>query len=147
MSKFEIDFSSLEAYQKKLEELGRKGTRIETKALEESADIILDEMVDRCPERSHEAIKHLKKDKIRKIKGIRTIKIGVNKADNDEAYYLKFYEYGTTAHTYTAGGYFKGATIKHPGQIARPFMRPAFEKKKKEALNKTMEIIREELKL
>ena len=49
MSKFEIDFSCLEKYQKKLEELGRKGTRIETKALEESADIILDEMVKRLP--------------------------------------------------------------------------------------------------
>ena len=146
MSKFEIDFSCLEKYQKKLEELGRKGTRIETKALEESADIILDEMVKRCPERSHEAIKHLKKDKIRKIKGVRTIKIGVNKSDNDEAYYLKFYEYGTSAHTYKAGGYFKGATIKHPGQIARPFMRPAFEKKKGEALEKTKQIIKEELR-
>lgn len=142
MSRTGVDFSCIEELQEKLNRMGKKVNTLENKALNEAADIILDEMVNKCPIRTGEAKKHLKKDKIRKIKGVKTIKIGVNKEDNSEAYYLKFYEYGATPHTFTAGGKYKGAIINHPGQIARPFMRPAFENKKDEALDKTVEIIK-----
>lgn len=124
----ELDFSCIDDYRRKLEELGRKGTNIEKKALEEGSEPILKEMIDNCPVRTGKAKKHLKKSKPKKEKGIVTIKIGVNKEDNSEAFYLKFSEWGTSR------------------QIARPFMRPAFERKKEEGLEITKKVIREELR-
>ena len=124
----ELDFSCIDDYRKKLEALGRKGTRIENKALEEGAEPILQEMVKNCPVRTGKAKKHLTKSKPKKEKGIQIVKIGVQKSDNSEAFYLKFYEWGTSK------------------QIARPFMRPAFENKRKEALEITKGIIREEIR-
>ena len=123
-----LDFSCIDDYRRKLEELGRKGTSIEKKALEEGAEPILQEMINNCPVRTGKAKKHLKKSKPKKEKGIQTIKIGVNKGDNSEAFYLKFSEWGTSK------------------QVARPFMRPAFERKREEGLEITKKVIREELR-
>lgn len=128
----DIDFSSIENFQKKLEEMGRKGSSIENKALLAGAEIINKEIVKNAPERkkgSQHSKEKLTISKVKSEKGIKVVKVGVQKDDNSEAFYLKFYEYGTSK------------------QIARPFMRPAFEKKKKEALNKTHEVIKEGLGL
>lgn len=128
-----IDYSSLEDFQKKIEEMGRKGSRIENKALLEGAEIINKEIVKNAPVRkkgSKGSKKYLKVSKVTKEKGAKVVKIGVSKADNSEAFYLKFYEYGTSR-----------------GQVARPFMRPAFERKRKEASEATKEVIRKELGL
>ena len=86
-------------------------------------------MIEKCPVRTGKARSHLKLSKPKKLKGVKTIKIGVNKEDNSEAFYLKFYEYGTSR-----------------GQIARPFMRPAFENKRKEGISKMAEVIRREMR-
>lgn len=123
-----IDFSCIDDYRRELEALGRKGTSIEKKALEEGAEPILQEMINNCPVRTGKAKKHLKKSKPKKEKGIQTIKIGVNKGDNSEAFYLKFSEWGTSK------------------QVARPFMRPAFERKREEGLEITKKVIREGLR-
>ena len=124
-----LDFSCIDDYRRKLEELGRKGTNIEKKALEEGAEPILNEIIKNCPVRTGKAKKHLKISKPKKEKGRLVVKIGVNKEDNSEAFYLKFYEWGTSR-----------------GQVAIPFMRPAFENKKKEALEITKKVRREELR-
>lgn len=128
----EIDFSCIEEYKKKLEEMGRKGSQLENKALTESAEIILDEMkkTTRFEDRSGKLREGLKVDKPKKVKGIKTVKIGVTKEDNSEIFYAKFLEYGTSR-----------------GVVARPFMRPAFEKKRKEALKKMENILRGALKV
>ena len=123
-----LDFSCIDDYRRKLEELGRKGTSIEKKALEEGAEPILQEMINNCPVRTGKAKKHLKKSKPKKEKGRLVVKIGVNKEDNSEAFYLKFSEWGTSK------------------QVARPFMRPAFERKREEGLEITKKVIREGLR-
>ena len=145
MSSTGLDFSCIDKLQDELKKMGKKADKIERKAIEKGAEPILNEMINNCPYRSGKAQKYLKISKPQKQKGRIIVKIGVNKEDNSEAYYLKFYEYGTSAHTYKASGIFKGATIRHPGQVARPFMRPAFENKKNEALEITAKIIKEEL--
>lgn len=129
MSNFEVDFSCIDSLEKKATEMGKKGNKIINKALDVGADIILDEMVKRCPERTGKAKKYLKKSKVKIKKGEKYINIGVNKEDNSEAFYLKFYEWGTSR-----------------GQIARPFMRPSFEDKKDEALKATTRVMKEGIK-
>ena len=142
----EIDFSCLNNLQEKLNEMGKKGAKLENKALEASADIILKEMVNKCPVRTGQARRLKKKSKVKKSKGEKSIKIGIQKEDNSDAYYLKFYEYGTSPHSFTAGGMTKGSKIHHTGQVARPFMRPALEKKRKEALEVAVNIMKEVLR-
>lgn len=129
MSNFDLDFSCIEEFQGKIEKLGKKVSKIEDKALEAGAEPILQEMISKCPVRTGKARSHLKASKPKKIKGVKTVKIGINKEDNSEAFYLKFYEYGTSR-----------------GQIARPFMRPAFENKRKKGISEMAEVIRKELK-
>ena len=129
MSSINFDFSCIDKLQDELREMGRKGINIEKKALEEGAEPILNEIIKNCPVRTGKAKKHLKISKPKKEKGRLVVKIGVNKEDNSEAFYLKFYEWGTSR-----------------GQVAIPFMRPAFENKKKEALEITKKVIMEELR-
>ena len=128
MSDFEIDFSCIDKLQKKVSEMGKKSNKLTNKALNAGADVILDEMVKRCPVRTGKAKKNLKKSKVKSKKGEKYINIGINKEDNSEAFYLKFYEWGTSR-----------------GQIARPFMRPTFENKKAEALKETVKVMKEGL--
>ena len=64
------------------------------------------------------------------------------KAGNKKAWYWRFVEYGTAAHTIKAkgngilsfGGFF-GRSVAHPGAVAKPFMRPALDTKANEAIN------------
>lgn len=124
-----LDFSDLDKLQKRLDEMGRKGSTLENKALLAGAEVINKEVVKNAPERTGHAKKYLKVSKVSKEKGIKVVKIGISKGDNSEAFYLKFHEYGTSK------------------MAARPFMRPAFERKRKEALEKTYEVIKEGLGL
>ena len=127
--KVDIDFSDIDRLQERLNEIGKKGAKLENEALLAGAEIINKEVVNNAPEKTGKAKKYLKVSKVTKEKGIKIVKIGISKADNSEAFYLKFHEYGTSK------------------MSARPFMRPAFERKKKEALEKTYEIIRNGLEL
>lgn len=125
----DLDFSDIDKLQKKLDEMGRKGSILENKALLAGAEVINKEVVKNAPERTGHAKKYLKVSKVSKEKGIKVVKVGISKGDNSEAFYLKFHEYGTSK------------------MAARPFMRPAFERKRKEALEKTYEVIKEGLGL
>lgn len=125
----ELDFSDIEKFQKRLEELGRKGSKIENEALIAGAKVINDEIIKNAPERTGKAKTHLKVNPVKKEKGIKVVKVGITREDNSQAFYLKFHEYGTSK------------------MSARPFMRPAFERKKKEALEKTHQVIRKGLGL
>ncbi len=123
----EIDFSCILKYQKKLEEMGRRGVKIENEALTAGAEIILKEMKNTSSfsDRTEKLRKGLEISKPQKIQGVKTVKIGIQKDDNSSIFYGKFIEYGTSR-----------------GIVAKPFMRPAFENKRKEALEKTKEVIR-----
>lgn len=64
-------------------------------------------------------------------------------------------EFGTKAHRIVvkskktladaAAAKFFGKSVKHPGISARPFMRPAFETKKVEAVNRIADVLREKI--
>lgn len=125
----DLDFSDIDKLQKRLDEMGRKGSILENKALLAGAEVINKEVVKNAPERTGHAKKYLKVSKVSKEKGVKVVKVGISKGDNSEAFYLKFHEYGTSK------------------MAARPFMRPAFERKRKEALEKTHEVIKEGLGL
>lgn len=125
----DLDFSDIDKLQKRLDEMGRKGSILENKALLAGAEVINKEVVKNAPERTGHAKKYLKVSKVSKEKGIKVVKVGISKGDNSEAFYLKFHEYGTSK------------------MAARPFMRPAFQRKRKEALEKTHEVIKEGLGL
>lgn len=131
---FQVDYSCIDTLQDKLKEMGNKGSRIENEALLAGAKIINAEIIANAPVRkkgkSQNSKQYLKVAEVSKSKGIKVVKIGVSKEDNTQAFYLKFYEYGTSR-----------------GQIARPFMRPAFERKRKEAFEKTHEVIKRGLGL
>ena len=109
--------------------MGRKGSILENKALLAGAEVINKEIVKNAPERTGHAKKFLKISKVSKEKGMKVVKVGISKGDNSEAFYLKFHEYGTSK------------------MVARPFMRPAFERKRKEALEATHKVIKEGLGL
>lgn len=125
----ELDFSDMEKLQKRLDEMQRKGSILENKALLAGAEVINKEIVKNAPERTGNAKKYLKVSKVSKEKGTKVVKVGISKGDNSEAFYLKFHEYGTSK------------------MAATPFMRPAFEKKRKEALETTHRVIKEGLRL
>lgn len=117
MNKSELDFSCLDDIYKKLDEMGETGKEAEGGALKKGANIMFSEILARCP---HSDVNHihakekLKIGKLQTSKGRKFIKIGIQRDDSSEIYYLKFVEYGT---------------CKQP---ARPFMRPAMESKQKE---------------
>lgn len=125
----ELDFSDIDKLQQRLDEMGRKGTTLENKALIAGAEVINKEVIKNAPERTGHAKKFLKVSKVSKEKGVKIVKVGISKGDNSEAFYLKFHEYGTSK------------------MSARPFMRPAFERKRKEALEVTHKIMKEGLGL
>ena len=59
-------------------------------------------------------------------------------------------EFGTAAHTVksakvvlTNQSAFFGKVVRHPGTMARPFMRPAYDTKKIEAINAAKRVLRE----
>ena len=125
----ELDFSDIEKFQKRLEEIGKKGSKLENEALLAGAEVLNKEVIKNTPEKTGKAKKYLKVSKVTKEKGIKVVKVGISREDNSEAFYLKFHEFGTSK------------------MSARPFMRPAFERKRKEALEKTHEVIRKGLGL
>jgi len=124
-----LDFSDINKLQKRLDEIRRKGTTLENKALVAGAKVINDEILNNAPRATGFSSKYLKLHPVRKVKGIKVVKIGIGREDNSWAFYLKFHEYGTSK------------------MVARPFMRPAFERKRKEAFEKTHEVIRKGLGL
>ena len=91
MSSTGLDFSCIDKLQDELKKMGKKADKIERKAIEKGAEPILNEMINNCPYRSGKAQKYLKISKPQKQKGRIIVKIGVNKEDNSEDYYLKFY--------------------------------------------------------
>lgn len=80
-----------------------------------------------------------------------TVTVSV-KAGNKVAYYAHMVEYGTRpheelpsgAHSLFMAGLFK-AQISHPGAVAKPFMRPAFDNNAQAALEAAADYMRERI--
>lgn len=124
MASMELD--GLDNLLKRVEDMGKAGTRVENTALKKAGEVILEEAkaTSSFHDRSGKLRKGLKVSGIRSADGRKFVLVGIQKGDNSNIFYGKFLEFGTSK------------------MIARPFMGPAYESKKKEAT----EIIKNELK-
>ena len=140
----DLEFKGFEELTAKLVEKGKNISRIENKALKESAKVLLDEIKRRAP-RSQNLRKNPKSGKhtwrtgehaadnisISRVNtdkyGNKNVFVGVEKGDTSPYFYMKFLEWGTS-------------TI-----MATPFVLPAKEAKKAEVFKKQEEVLRKEL--
>nr|WP_207794467.1 HK97-gp10 family putative phage morphogenesis protein [Clostridium botulinum] len=109
---------------RKIEDIGKAGTRIENKALKKAGELIVEEAKNNVPFRKGKLKEGLKVSGVRKKNGNKFVLAGIQKGDNSKIFYGKFLEFGTSK------------------MKARPFMGPAYESKKEEA----KEVIKEELR-
>ena len=114
----EIELQGMQELLNSLTELGRRGSRIENKALLAAAKPILDEATSTSAfnDVSGEGRAGLKISRVRSKGDTKHVLIGIEKGDISEIFYMKFLEFGTS---------------KMP---ARPFLQPAYESKKGEAI-------------
>ena len=109
---------------KRVEDMGKVGTRAENKALKKAGQVIVDEAKKNVPVKTGKLKEGLKVSGIRKKNGNKYVLAGIQKGDNSKIFYGKFLEFGTSK------------------MGAKPFMAPAYESKKKEA----KEVIKQELR-
>lgn len=102
---------------KRLTEMDKKGNAIANTALRTAAGPVMNDMVERAPKRRGRGKEAIKVGRISTLKGGKVISIGIHKAERDDGLHMYYQEYGTS---------------RHP---AHPFIRPAFESKKKEAFD------------
>ena len=126
-----IELQGLGELQKRIEELGRKGSRIENEALRKAAEPILDDAkrTSAFHDQSGDLRKGLKISKVKKLSGTKYVLVGIEKGDNSNIYYGKFLEWGTSK------------------MSARPFLGPSYEKNKKEVIETLKEELRKGLGL
>lgn len=139
-----MEIDGMGQIQAKIAALGRKGSRIENKALRGGGEILRDAISDRAPRSVHprqpapdtqlwrtgeHAADHITMSRVKTIYGMKVVDVGINKGDNSEYFYLKFFEWGTS---------------KMPAQ---PFMAPAFEESHTAVVDKMKAILRDGLGL
>ncbi|APH24629.1 HK97-gp10 family putative phage morphogenesis protein [Clostridium botulinum] len=122
MASMELD--GMDNLIRKIEDIGKAGTRIENKALKKAGELIVEEAKNNVPFRKGKLKEGLKVSGVRKKNGNKFVLAGIQKGDNSKIFYGKFLEFGTSK------------------MKARPFMGPAYESKKEEA----KEVIKEELR-
>lgn len=105
-----LEVDGLELIQKRINELGKKGQRIENKALREGAEIVRAKVSEQAPRSNkprkatsgtqswrtgEHAADHITASRIKKVNGSKVIEVGISRSDNSHYFYLKFHEYGT----------------------------------------------------
>ena len=115
----ELEVKGMQELLNKLTELGKKGSRIENKALLAAAKPILDAATSTNVFRdiTGKGRAGLKISRVKSKGDTKTVLIGIEKNDISEIFYMKFIEFGTSKMT------------------ARPFLQPAYEANKSEAMN------------
>ena len=123
----EIKLEGMNELLDQLEKLGRKGARIENDALKKAGEIVKESIEDKAPERegSGNLKRSIEVSKIKIKEGQKIVEVG----PNDDGFYGKFLEFGTTK------------------MAAQPFMGPGFEAVKDEAVEAIKDTIREGLGL
>jgi HK97 gp10 family phage protein len=118
----------LQELQAKLDVLPTKlAKRILRPSLEDAGAIIQQAMGVRAPRESGNLTTHIGLKVVVHNDLDASVKVGPDKS----AWYGMYAELGTAPHTETSKN---GKTWTHPGEPARPFMRPAFEESKDAAL-------------
>jgi HK97 gp10 family phage protein len=124
-----ITLEGLQALTEQIEKLGLNKKSIIRNGLQQGAEILRDDMVKRI-KKSDKKHKHLRENipiTISTKNENYQATIGFEKSDNSDFFYAKFLEWGT------------------PKMLARPFMQPAFNSKKKKAFDKLVKTVREAL--
>jgi HK97 gp10 family phage protein len=134
----EIELQGMQELLDQLTALGRRGARIENKALLAAAKPILDEAVMNAPIRTGGGAAGLAISRVKTKGDEKHVLIGIEKADMSEIFYMKFIEFGSSPHRIIRNGVGRD----HPGTNAEPFLGPAYESKKGEAIS----ILKEEFR-
>ena len=113
-----IELQGMQELMNRLTELGKRGSRIENKALLAAAKPILDDAVatNVFTDKSGKGRAGLKISRVKTKGDTKTVLIGIEKGDISEIFYMKFIEFGTSK------------------MAARPFLQPAYERNKGEAI-------------
>ncbi|PEL58824.1 HK97-gp10 family putative phage morphogenesis protein [Bacillus toyonensis] len=139
-----VDLLGFDRLMSELEQMGLRGEKIEDKALAAGGEQIRKAIAERSEPRSSSPKKPSKSEpwrtgqhlldnirvtKARKEDGVKTIKIGIDKADRSPYFYGKFLEWGTS---------------KMPAQ---PFIEPGFCSSKEAAIRAMTDILKNEMRL
>lgn len=143
---FQFELKGFKELDKLLKQLPQEAAK---KALEPAvragANVIRKEARANAP--GKELKRHIIVKKSRRTQYSVTYQIGTTK----KAFYAHFFEFGTSPHlikvfkkkSLAGGGAFFGKEVQHPGQKAKPFLRPAMDTKRGEALQKIGEKLME----
>lgn len=126
-----------------LETMGLRGEKVEDKALAAGGEPIRKAIAERTPRSDspkkaskseswrtgQHAADNIKVTKAKKEGGIKTVRIGIDKADRSPYFYLKFHEWGTSK------------------MAARPFVEPGFSSSKSEAIRAMTDVLRNEMRV
>lgn len=146
---FEVSLSGFHELEKRLKDLpARIGGKILARAVIAGAGVIRDEAKRLCPKNEGTLAKSIRATRKKGTKQgeiVYLIKPGRGKKAN--AWYAHLIEFGTAAHiirakkkkVLAANGTVYGKVVRHPGTHPRPFLRPAFDTKWREAIEKIRE--------
>lgn len=105
-----LEVDGMSQIQKRIIELGKKGKRIENKALREGAEIVRAKVSEQAPRSDkprkptegtqswrtgEHAVDHITASRVKMVNGSKVIEVGISRGDNSHYFYLKFHEYGT----------------------------------------------------
>ncbi|MBJ7932229.1 hypothetical protein COL82_31470 [Bacillus toyonensis] len=139
-----VDLLGFDRLMSELEQMGLRGEKIEDKALAAGGEQIRKAIAERSEPRSSSPKKPSKSEswrtgqhlldnirvtKARKEDGVKTIKIGIEKADRSPYFYGKFLEWGTSK------------------MSAQPFIEPGFNSSKEAAIRAMTDILKNEMRL
>jgi HK97 gp10 family phage protein len=135
----DVQLDGMKELLNRLQVLGKKAERIENEALKAGAEILREEISARAPRSSsprqpkpktqlwrtgEHAADHISISGVKKIDGVKSVTVGVQKGDNSHYFYLKFFEWGTSK------------------MSARPFMAPALAAKQNEIIEQMKQVIK-----
>ncbi len=100
---------------RRITEMGVKGSRIENAALNDAAQPIYEDMRESAPVRTGRGRDSITIGSPKRTKGGKIISIGIHDAQRDTGLHMYYVEFGTSR------------------ADAHPFIRPAFERKKRES--------------
>ncbi len=147
----DVEIKGLKELKKNLEQLPMKmEKRIVGQALRQGANVFRDEARKNVPVatgRLKKAIQVSSARAGRKLLSMMNVKVSYKKA-----WYARFVEFGTGPHiikpknkeALSIGGQVV-KEVQHPGAVAKPFMRPAFDTKWQKAIDKFKEVVAQKL--
>jgi HK97 gp10 family phage protein len=134
-----MELQGMEQLLSKVNQLGKKGNRIENKALRAGGEIVRKEISDRAPRSDtprqpspgsqswrtgEHAADNIEMSRVKTKDGMKIVEVGISRGDNSHYFYLKFHEYGTSK------------------MAAQPFMYPATVESKTEVVEKMKAVLR-----